>query len=435
MAVLLHTLKRCVEERSMLQSLYEYLKIMRNPWKDVEKLRKIQEKMMRAIIQFAYSHTRFYKEKFRKAGIEPSDIQTLEDIRKIPVCTKDEVRSNPEALFAAGYNRKNCIVEQTTGCTGKILPILHDRKAYSHFFAVDVRRFLGWGYRPWDKLIYIAHDETRRTLLDKLRLLRRYSVSIFLPEKEQIEIIKKINPHIISAYPSTIKAIMNALEEGDLDQIELKFILLNSEILTEKVRNQTRKIFSCDVFEEYSTYEVYSLAHECPLYKYHLDIDNVLVNFLDENDEEVSYGERGKIVVTSLVNRAMPFIRYELGDIGIPSDEKCECGRNFPVMKLIEGRADDFLIMPTGALVSPRKIVPLVEITPGIKEFQILQEKKNLIRILTVKDTTYTKEGEEKMIERVKNLLKEDIVIEPEYIDQIPRKRGKLRIVTSKVMQ
>lgn len=419
----------------MLRTAYEYAKIVRNPWKDKEELKNLQEKMMRNIVHFAYHNTRFYKEKFKKAGITPSDIKTLTDMKKIPVTTKDEARANPASLFATGYTEENCIVQQTTGSTGKILPVLHDKQAYSHFFAVGFRMFWDWGYRPWDKTVLIRHDKSEKMFLEYLGFLRRYYVSIFTSEKELINIIKKVNPQVLCAYPSTMQAIMNNLCEGELDSWHPKFINLNSELLTEKVRTQTKETFNCDVFDEYSTYEVVSIAHECPLHRFHIDVDNVIVNFLDAHDEEVSYGDSGRIVVTSLVNKAMPFIRYDLDDIGVPSDEQCVCGRTFPLITLVEGRTDDFLVMPSGVLVSPRKIVPLVEVTRGVREFQIVQEKKDLVTIYVVKDESYSLKEEEKMIDRLKELFKEDVAIESEYVNEIKRKKGKLRIVYSKVNQ
>ncbi|MGD2248402.1 MAG: hypothetical protein PVF58_08335 [Candidatus Methanofastidiosia archaeon] len=174
----------------MLGLLHEYLKTMRNPWKSVETIERIQEKMMRNMINFAYHNTRFYKEKFKKAGITPFDIQSVSDLKKIPVATKDQVRNNPEFLFASGYTRKNSFAEQTTGSTGKIIPILHNSEAISHFYAGSFRMYWQWGYRPLDKLVYIGHGKTPQTILDKLGLSRRKFVSILLSEREQIETIK-----------------------------------------------------------------------------------------------------------------------------------------------------------------------------------------------------------------------------------------------------
>lgn len=416
----------------MLRPAYKYVKIMRNPWKNMEELKKIQEKMVKTIVQFAYHNTRFYKEKFKKAGIHPSDLKTLDDMKKIPISTKDEVRSSPESLHAAGYNEKNCVFRKTTGSTGKIIPILQDKEAYFHFNAVGFRMFWDWGYRPWEKIMIIRHESDRKSFFEKLGLVRRYYVPIATPEEELVKIMKEINPKVLVAYPSTVKAIMNVLEEGDLKS-SLKFIMLNSEILTEQVRNQTKETFKCDVFDEYSTYEVDSIAHECPLHGFHLDADNVLVDFLDDNNEQVSCGERGNIVVTSLVNKAMPFIRYELGDIGVPSNETCVCGRSFPLMKLVEGRVDDFLVMPTGELVSPRKVVTSVEVTEGIEEFQIMQEKKDYLKIFMKRNEKYTPEEERKMMERLQKVLTEGVKVEVEHVDKVPRTKGKLRIVQTKV--
>jgi phenylacetate-CoA ligase len=416
----------------MLKIFREYAKIVRNPWKSRAELKTLQEKMMRHIVRFAYRNTRFYKKKFSEAHLSPSDIYHLKDMQKIPITTKDEIRADPTALFAAGYRRESCIEQQTTGSTGKIIPILHDWNAYAHFFAVGFRMFREWGYSLTDSMVLIRHEEPQKILLEKLGLLRRDFISITTPEREQLRIIKRLNPDVISAYPSTFIALMNASTGDELSHLNVKFINSNSELLTDAVRTRIKKTFHCDVYDEYSTYEVVAIAHECPHHHYHIDMDNVIVDFVD-GTEPVSCGERGNIVVTSLVNRAMPFIRYDLDDIGIPTDEYCTCGRTFPLIKLVEGREDDFIVTPEGHLISPRKIVPLVEITPGIKEFQIVQEKKDFIVILIAKNNKYSIKEENKMISRLKNIFEDNMVIKIKLMDKIPRKKGKLRIIISRV--
>jgi len=130
----------------------------------------------------------------------------------------------------------------------------------------------------------------------------------------------------------------------------------------------------------------------------------------------------------------MPLIRYSLGDIGTPSNEQCSCGRGLPLMKMINGRIDDFLILPSGRLLSPRNLGTL-EYIDGIAKFRIIQEYKDKIVVQVVKGTNFSS----KMIKQIKrNILEgslgENVQIIVKTVEDIPRdKSDKLRMILSRV--
>jgi len=150
----------------------------------------------------------------------------------------------------------------------------------------------------------------------------------------------------------------------------------------------------------------------------------------------VEEGEYGEIVVTSLFNYTMPLIRYNIGDIGTFTDKKCACGRGLPLIKSLEGRTDDFLILPSGKKISPRTI-NVIEDVAGVSRYQTIQESKNRIVVNLVKGNGFGP----KTIDEIKKhiiagCLGEDVTVDVKLVDDLTRnKRGKLRAVVSYVKE
>lgn len=114
-------------------------------------------------------------------------------------------------------------------------------------------------------------------------------------------------------------------------------------MVTQHCRDIVKKKFDLELFETYGAVEFGWLAFECNEHcGLHMTTNNMYLEIVDEEGEQVSAGEQGEIIVTGLYNRAMPLIRYRIGDLGIPSDEKCPCGRSWPLIKSIEGRINDY---------------------------------------------------------------------------------------------
>jgi phenylacetate-CoA ligase len=146
-------------------------------------------------------------------------------------------------------------------------------------------------------------------------------------------------------------------------------------------------------------------------------------------------GERGEIVYTNLYNYGMPFIRYRIGDVGIPTDEKCPCGRGLPLMKIIEGRTDDFMKLSSGNIIAPT-IWIIILMHYDIENYKVIQEKKNEIRLLIVPGRNFTKESINNIRKEIIEVLKEEITLQIELVEEIPReKSGKVKPIVSKVQE
>jgi phenylacetate-CoA ligase len=178
--------------------------------------------------------------------------------------------------------------------------------------------------------------------------------------------------------------------------------------------------------------EVGPISWQCPKHEnYHINSDCCIVEFV-KNGEKVSSGEKGEIVVTGLFTFAMPFIRYKLGDVGVSTDEECSCGRGLPMMKSIEGRIVDSIVLPNGKIVSPYVLTCIIENISGINRYQIIQERNNLITLKYIKNENYSEETNDKIKIELQKILGKDIFINPIIVNELPKdKSGKFRVVKS----
>ena len=251
-----------------------------------------------------------------------------------------------------------------------------------------------------------------------------------------VKILTRFKPKVINTYASVIFTFSDYIKKMGIDTIKPKAILTTADMLYDYKRRSIEKAFNCEVFDYYSGRDTTLQAAECnEHFGYHLSIENAVVEFMKEN-EHVASGETGNLIITDLCSYAMPFIRYEIGDLGAPSDEKCPCGRNLPIMKSLKGRTYDYIITPNGRLLSGiffHHILVHHEIQ-GIKEFQITQKTKDKITVSIVKNEEENVEDINRFISLIKKNVGEKVEVELEFVSSIKRTAtGKLRHVISNI--
>jgi phenylacetate-CoA ligase len=402
-----------------------------------EQVRDLQNRKLRNMVQHVYTNSRFYQEKFRQAGLKPNDIQTVDDLPKLPPTTKDELRvAGPDEILAHGYTKENTIDEPTSGSSGIVLHIYHAPEAFDSYFAYAFRPLLEIGYRPWHRAAYTALEPVAPLPWEKFGLGVRQLIDMNKKDpRAYLETLLQIKPQLMLGFPSVFMLIARSATPDELRKIRPHAILLNSELLTKEIRDAISQAFGCECFDDYSTFEFHQVAFECSQHRYHLSADNVIVEFT-KNGQPVPTGEKGEILITGLTNRAMPLLRYTIGDIGAASAEICPCGRGFPVMQLVEGRADDFIIMPSGRQFSPRSVNPAFEFLPGVKEHVLVQETLDRIMVYVNIASEHAITTPQLIVEALLKLFEEPVQIEVVQTTEFEHGRtGKLRCVISKVKQ
>jgi phenylacetate-CoA ligase len=246
-----------------------------------------------------------------------------------------------------------------------------------------------------------------------------------------MELLREIRPDLLAGYASIIYEMANNLTERDRKIIKPKIISLNSELSTEEERDFISKAFNCSVYDEYSTEETWMVASQCKFNNYHLFLDNVYVEFLNDEGKNVKEGEIGEIVLTTLRSPVMPFIRYRIGDIGSYSLETCPCGRHFPLLKSFEGRADDIFILPDGKKISSLKLLntftKFIKSDPKLmNEFKFVQERMDYAIIYLIPGEEYSIERFKELIKQLNSILENTIKIEVKIVNTIDN-NGKIK--------
>ncbi len=369
----------------MLQYAYhilEWPKIERNQWKRPDEIRSMQERALTKLVAHAYENVPYYRDLFDTAGFKPRRRMTFHDLAAIPVLTKDRIIANyPHNILAKGFDGRKCSVRMTSGSSGRKIEVVLDHKVAALYRLMQFRQLIDIGYKPWDLIAYVRFSPPVTNIaLQKIKLFRRAYIPLEWDPGKQVSELMRLKPQAINAYPSVLFLLAKEIDDRDAKRLGLKFLVSNSELLTNHVREFCEEKFGCGVYDDYSCLEFSAIASECRMQKLHIAADNVIVEVLDERGHRVRAGVAGKIVVTSLNNYSMPYIRYEIGDVGALSDTRCSCGRGFPLFKTITGRCDDFLVMPSGDLVDPQTIVFQIETIPEVKEFRVMQElNKDLV--------------------------------------------------------
>jgi phenylacetate-CoA ligase len=157
------------------------------------------------------------------------------------------------------------------------------------------------------------------------------------------------------------------------------------------------------------------------------------IEFLSEQNEPVKTGELGKIVITDLSSYAMPLIRYDIADMGRPSDQVCSCGVNLPLMEIVEGRKEDFIRTREGKLVHAAYLCYTLK-DDTVNEFKMYQKDINTLHVQIVKSPSFNSNSEKMLDSKLRTALGDKVTISFEYLERIPREAsGKLRYFVSEI--
>lgn len=418
-----------------LKALLDLHSLRKSQWLKGESLKRLQEKKLRAIVDHAYNDVEFYRGRFDSVGIKPSDIRHLEDLSKIPLTLRSDVLGNyPDRMVARGTNLDECVKRKTSGSTGTPVEVVFDKRDQAFRMGVFYRALIECGLRITDKLTTMSYnDEKSVKWFQVFGLLRRQNIQTLTPLDQVVERLRVYQPDVFYSYASYLANVAQVVKEKGIAEIRPRLVFSHAEMLEEGTRALVRSVFGGEAFETYGSSEFVRLGWECPEHVgYHMDADGFVIEFL-EDGEHVSPGERGEIFVTSLDSYAMPLLRYRIGDYGVPSEDECPCGRGLPLMKHIEGRADDFIRLPDGRLVSPRRVSTVVWNAMHGDQYRIIQKKLDLV-IVELRNKDLPDKTDLRVSEGLREVLGTDVQVQIRFVDQIPSdKSGKIRRVTSEI--
>ena len=419
-------------------------------WFSREQIEHLQNKNLRALIKNAYENVPYYHRVFKERNLGVDDVRTKEDLRKLPVLLKSDIRRHFSELISRCYPA-NQLVYRTSGGTGDQIRFYVTKEQMSWEVAAEYRAY-GWGnYHLGDKCLLFwgspldiaKHDNLVSQLtsqMERVLLLNTYVLSDSVLSK-YVELMKRFHPKIVRGYSSSVYLMAQYMLERDIDFEQPEAVFTSAEMLFLFQRLAIEKAFGCPVFDYYGSREVGALAAECEEHAgYHISAENVVLECV-ENGQQVADGERGVVLVTNLRNHGMPLIRYAIGDVGKPSCKSCNCGRGLPLLESIEGRVSQFMAVYDK---QSKQIVPVSTAAPGpfsmalmqvpLESYRIVQESLDRVVIKAVKGKGYSQKHTDFVVNYMRSILGDDVKIEFEFLSYLPSlPSGKRSVFISKI--
>jgi phenylacetate-CoA ligase len=410
-------------------------------WLSPERIRSLQCGRLREFLQTISIHVPYYRDLFKRIGLDANEEAGLETLERIPLLTKQLIREHTQRLRAENAGRLKRL--NTGGSTGEPLIFFVGNERVSHDVAAKWRATRWWGVDIGDREIVVWGSPIELGAQDRLRALRdgmfrSNLIPAFDMSSDNLDSyvarIRDLRPRMLFGYPSSLAMIAaHARERGKrMDDLGVEVAFVTSERLYEDQREIISSVFNCRVANGYGGRDAGFIAHECPAGRMHVSAEDIVVEILDESGTPVAEGTSGEIVVTHLCTTDYPFVRYRTGDIGALDREPCPCGRGLPVLREIQGRTTDFVVAQDGTVMHGLALIYPIRELVGIERFQIVQHDRNRSEVLIVPGIGYGEAQAEQIRREFRKRLGQMVSVDVNLVDSIPREAsGKYRYVKS----
>lgn len=407
-------------------------------WLSPDEIRGMQDQMLRSLVSHSYKNVPYWQKLFDGYGLKPDDIKGKDDLCKLPILTKDDIRGNIDSMTARNFPANQLIENHSSGSTGEPLKYFDNKDHYSWRIA-SVLRFWKWaGYefgKKWMRVQLWPHSKIKEKLADFASRCVYVGTHKFDDKAiaEAVEKLKAAKPQIVRGYTSAIYLIAKHIRDNQLGPFKVDSVITTSETLFPHYRETIEEQFDCKVYDTYGG-EGMVIAGQCEHGNYHTDDNDLIVEFVRADGSYAEPDELADIIVTDLRNYAMPFIRYRIQDLGRASDEVCKCGRGLSVMQSIEGRDSDIIKTIDGKYLMVQFFVVFFEYQQGVEQFQIIQRALDEIEIKIVKNDKLTEADIEYIGKSIQQGGGENLKVKFNFVKDIPvEKSGKRRFVISEI--
>ena len=421
--------------------------LSRSEWYSHGELRAYQDERLRAIVAHAYAHVPYYRRVFDERRLEPADISSSDDLHKLPLLTRDDVRRHFRELCSTAVPERKLKTGHTSGTTGTPLTVAYDADTVWMTYAVFDRhyRWAGCQFGSGGDRVAVARGNVVVPLSQRQPPSWRFNwrqhqmlLSSFHMSRASLPAyfaaMERFQPAVLDGYPSTLYLLAKFLErEGRT--FPLKAAVTSSETLYDFQRAVIEERFACRVFDYYALAERVAFSHECDRHEgHHLAMEYGLVEFVDDAGVPVPDGSPGRLVGTSLHNTTMPLIRYVTSDVTARRVGACSCGRGLELMEDVTTKAEDVLTLGDGRLISPSVLTHPFKPLDCIEGSQIVQTAPDAVTVRLVAGPGYTKALETHLVTELQARLGSDVRLDVQLVDRLEQSaNGKFRWVISKV--
>jgi phenylacetate-CoA ligase len=412
-----------------------------------EKLRNAQWTKFSKLLKYCTEHVPYYQNLFLANDIDLRQIQSFDDLQRIPILTKTALKDNLPLIFT-DLGKPHLYTHKSSGSTGIPLVVYSDQLSESYRLAALFRSRKWWGWGVGHKTVelwgILDNFPNFRQALRMKFVENRSRFSSFNLSTENLNTIYKsiraMKPHYIRGYVSSTLAMAQHMKNFNLSlsDVPLRAVCTTSEMLLDHQKQFIENTFHCPVINEYGSSEVGIISFACPKGGMHLMNDNLIIEFIKDNKTAKS-DDIAELVITDLNNYTTPMIRYKIGDLGSYSDKSCTCGLNLKLMNCCIGRDTDLVYLKNGQQFLPMLFIFIGQksaevIGNQVRQFKVIQKAVDHFLVQVIADPQNQKTVADyfrsAFTERLGDFGKLDI----EFVDEIaPEPSGKIRYFASEI--
>jgi len=400
----------------LIGAIPQYLLMLRSQYWSQEKLSRYVNGHLDATLAAAL-RIPFYRERF------DSKVSRSQELTSLLILPRYEIPRLAASVRALHGDASLLASGLTSGSTGNPVSFFYDAAHQASRFAARARYLRENGWNPLQRSLWIISTRMQSPDLlftEHARLFGIRFLSHLLDMEQLADSLRTMDPAYLYSYPVNLDGLARIFEERGERLPSLRRIFSGSEVLENSQRERLSRVFGVGVSDNYGSTEAF-LAWECPLGSYHVNAEHVIVEIVDEDGRPVAPGKLGRVLVTTLHNRLMPLVRYEIGDYAIAAERGCRCGRKLPRIGAIGGRDINLFIDTDGKRFTPWPLFrPLLE-REWIRQDQIVQRGVDRFVVRYVGDRTLSGDDEAEFHRHFESILQSPTTIEFERLEQIPR--------------
>jgi phenylacetate-CoA ligase len=411
----------------------QYRLIKKSQWWTKEQHQEYQLIQLKLLVKHAYTNVPYWRRLFYQLHLTPDSFKTLDDLSKIPLLTKEELRQNSNDFKASNYPESSFEPDSTSGSTGSPLTRYIERGRSEFLDFGFFKTLLDWaGLNLLSRRLCIYGNNVpyqpqifrRSLIITPFTLFEQNIPYIFT-------LIRKINPEYILAFPSAVTLLSHYIQSRNENPFrQLKAVITVGETLFYWQNKLLQDVLDCPTYPFYHQTESVSSAASCGYSNgYHFFPERGITELLDNKGEPVtSERSRAEIIGTGFNNTNFPLFRYRTGDIAVYTKKECPCGRHYQYVIQIEGRTQEYIVANTGDTVPMTGMYATVpSYSTHIKEYQFSQRQPGELVLHIVRESGYTIDEEKRIIEALQRRIGLGFNITIEYIEIAKRNdRGKI---------
>lgn len=397
-------------------------------------IESIQYRKLKKIIDYAYKNSQFYRALYDANGFKPVDFKSIEDVEKIPIVRRRDLRNAPVEQIVTVKNLKDYHLHTTSGSSGLSVRYYFSswEQIQKNYYVLRAYLMAGLKWRAVTVALRDPIDIVKPNILQKLGFFRYDYYNIYTPIEDIYNSIKEKHPShidVLKGYPSDLINLATLVERrGDFPKVDV--VYSDSEVLDSYSREYITKVFKCKVLDFYASVECGMIAFQTNKSdSYCINEDAVLLETYEQDG-------LSEVVISNLRNKTFPIIRYEIGDAIDFGDSHIDPKFGLKTLKQIYGKYLDFILLPDQTIVSPH--IPKQDLThtEGVAKFKLVQSSKDQVDIFIQRNEKWKDSMEQELREKLNKGFKNQLRLNFEYVDKLDRgDKRKFKCIESLVAQ